>query len=55
MDLADRILTSPSAVRAAAALRANTRNHPSGYLGRNRVPPAGVENGENTRSGVSGG
>ena len=27
----------------AAALRANTRNPPSAYLGRNRVPRDGVE------------
>jgi hypothetical protein len=30
-------------VPAAAALRANTRNPPSAYLGKNRVPLAGVE------------
>jgi hypothetical protein len=33
----------PATAVAAVALRANTRNHPSAYLGRNRVPLAGVE------------
>jgi hypothetical protein len=42
------LLTKPvapaTAVTAVAvALRANTRNPPSAYLGRNRVPLAGVE------------
>ncbi len=36
------------AVRVAVALRANTRNPPSVYLGRNRVPRGGVEKGEET-------
>ena len=31
------------AVAAPAALRANTRNRPSAYLGKNRVPLGGVE------------
>lgn len=38
--------TNQKAVRATApaALLANTRNRPSAYLGRNRVPRGGVEN-----------
>ena len=35
-----------AAVVAVRALRANTRNHPSAYLGRNRVRRDGVEKGE---------
>jgi hypothetical protein len=40
---ADQAVEAVPAVTAPAALRANTRNRPSAYLGRNRVPRGGVE------------
>lgn len=36
-------LMAVPAAAAESALRANTRNPPSAYLGRNRVPRGGVE------------